>query len=248
MELIIISASKLKIMLTPPDMQYYELPAEPISCIDDQTRRAFRHIFDDAKSQVGFETEGEKLFVQLYASRDGGCEIFVSKLGEEPATESFAPTSTPVERSSACEDSCLTPAEQELLRRVLEEHDDPPSPINDDMDTSINSVNALSTPSRQLHKVIVSLTDMASLLGLCRRLLSLGYDQDSYVYIEIDTATTMYHLFLDVPDGGFYLLPESYAFLKEYGQVRESGQTELYLSEHGKLLCPCNAVGVLGAL
>ena len=44
METIIISRSKLKIMLTPPDMQKYAIAAEPPDFTDDATRRALRRI------------------------------------------------------------------------------------------------------------------------------------------------------------------------------------------------------------
>ena len=87
MELIVIGENRLKIMLTGEDMARYDL-TEPDSlepsahCATPHTREVLRHIFADAHSQVGFDTEGERLFVQLYASKGGGCEIFVTKLGE----------------------------------------------------------------------------------------------------------------------------------------------------------------------
>lgn len=87
MELIVIGENRLKIMLTGEDMAHYDL-TEPDSleqsnhCATPHTREVLRHIFADAHSQIGFDTEGERLFVQLYASKGGGCEIFVTKLGD----------------------------------------------------------------------------------------------------------------------------------------------------------------------
>ncbi len=81
MELILISSSKLKIMLSGADMEKYELDADSAECDNDATRRAFRSILDDVKSKTGFGTEGERIFIQLYPSRDGGCELFVTKMG-----------------------------------------------------------------------------------------------------------------------------------------------------------------------
>ena len=244
MELIIISQSKLKIMLSPPDMQHYELQADNLSCATEQTRRAFRHIFDDARSQVGFETEGERLFVQLYASRDGGCEIFVTKMGEtQPLSLDVRETNDPGDHTPP-----LTPAEQELLRRVLASDIDTNAStqaFNECMNTQSNF--ATLTPS-VTQTVVLSLSELSPLLAVCRRLLALAYTGKSLVYIEEDASPVMYHLLLDVPDGGFYLLPDMYAFLKEYGHVGEAGHTQLYLSEHGRLLCGENAVSVLGAL
>ena len=84
MELIVISESKLKIMLSGADMVKYELTGEVLDCADLRTREAFRHIFDDARDTVGFNTRGERLLVQLYTAKDGGgCEIFVTKLSTE---------------------------------------------------------------------------------------------------------------------------------------------------------------------
>lgn len=82
MELIVIGENRLKIMLTGEDMARYELSE---SCTEDTvppTREVLRHIFADAHAEVGFDTEGGRLLVQLYASKGGGCEIFVTKLGE----------------------------------------------------------------------------------------------------------------------------------------------------------------------
>ncbi len=80
MDLIRIDDNKMKIMLTPVDMQSYSLNAEEIDCTKTETRRAFRHILDDVRSQTGFDAQGNKIYVQLYPSREGGCEMFVTKL------------------------------------------------------------------------------------------------------------------------------------------------------------------------
>ena len=87
MELIVIGENRLKIMLTGEDMAHYDL-TEPDSAeesthsVTPHTRKVLRHIFADANSQIGFDTEGDRLFVQLYTSKGGGCEIFVTKLGD----------------------------------------------------------------------------------------------------------------------------------------------------------------------
>ena len=85
MELIVISPTRLKIMLTEPDMRRYALSADTAGCADGETRRSLRRLFDDARKETGFETEGARLLIQLYASRTGGCEIFVTKLGDQNA-------------------------------------------------------------------------------------------------------------------------------------------------------------------
>ena len=78
MELIPINNSKLKIMLDERDMKEYNIGDEA-DCANTATRLAIRHILDRAKDQIGFNTEGSEIFVQLYTSKRGGCELFVTK-------------------------------------------------------------------------------------------------------------------------------------------------------------------------
>ncbi len=84
MELILISAGKLKIMLTDSDMKKYDLKAEAVDYNNTETRRAFWNILDDAKHETGFDAASDRLFIQMYPSKDGGCEMFVTKLETLP--------------------------------------------------------------------------------------------------------------------------------------------------------------------
>ncbi len=81
MELIMISSSKLKIMLSPDDMQKYALDAD-IDYADSKTRKAFRTILEEARQKTGFDTESEKIFIQLYPSKKGGCEVYITKIDD----------------------------------------------------------------------------------------------------------------------------------------------------------------------
>lgn len=81
MDLIRINENKLKIMLTPLDMQSYELCADELDCTNIETREAFRSIMDEARNRTGFDAGGNQIYVQLYPSKSGGCELFVTKLG-----------------------------------------------------------------------------------------------------------------------------------------------------------------------
>jgi negative regulator of genetic competence, sporulation and motility len=81
MDLIKISDNKLKIMLTPVDMQSYELSISELDGINMETREAFRNIMKEARNRIGFDTGGNQIYVQVYPSREGGCEMFVTKLG-----------------------------------------------------------------------------------------------------------------------------------------------------------------------
>ena len=81
MELIMISNSKLKIMLTSEDMKEYSLDCNTLSYENTETRRAFWSILDEAKHRTGFDAASERVFVQVYPSKKGGCEMYVTKLG-----------------------------------------------------------------------------------------------------------------------------------------------------------------------
>ena len=78
MELILINKNKLKIMLDESDMKKYHIGNES-DYREKDTRKAIRDLLDSAREQIGFDTDGEEVFVQLYASKKGGCELFVTK-------------------------------------------------------------------------------------------------------------------------------------------------------------------------
>lgn len=249
MELILINQTKLKIMLSAPDMKHYELLPEKLehmTCTDHETRVAFRHIFDDAEARTGFHTSGEKLLVQMFTSKCGGCEIFVTRLENDPLMY-------------PCEQS-LTPGEEDLIRRVLESEGDSDCDeiwegVENDMmdpreDTAFSSSGKEkhSNVSYGLRRAVLTVDSLNILLAVCKRLTEVGYTGESRCYAEKDRISAKYHLYLEIPDGIFYQLPESYAFLKEYGVVDRSRHMELYLSEHGQLICDSKAVSTLGAL
>ncbi len=81
LEYLVINESKLKIIMTPEDAERYELKAQGADYDNPNTRKLFWRILDDAKDAVGFDPKGDKILIQFYPSRDGGCEIFVTKLG-----------------------------------------------------------------------------------------------------------------------------------------------------------------------
>ena len=82
MELILISESKLKIMLTADDMESYEISNEQMSYEVKTTREGFEKILDVAKEKTGFDSTSSKLLIQVYPSRNGGCEVYVIRDGE----------------------------------------------------------------------------------------------------------------------------------------------------------------------
>ena len=252
MELILINQQKMKIMLSAPDMQHYELNTLTLgnmSYLDDFSKNAFRHIINDAKAQSGFCIDGKRLLVQIYTSKCGGCEIFITKLDDNEAVEEDF-------EESSIFDTPLTEKEMALIKKALsvsEEYDDFDDEPEEDMKPKNYPISSYSKeeddqPENRTVRVILRTEGLEVLLSVCRRLLCMGYIGKSSAYIEEDRAHRTYYLRLEVPDGIFYLLPDSYAFLKEYGEVSRLKHLELYLSEHSHILCADRAIETLGAL
>ena len=84
MDLIRISDSKLKIILTEADMRRYALSSDNLSYENTETRRAVREMLTEAEEETGFDAASDRLLVQAYPSREGGCEFYVTKI--EPGT------------------------------------------------------------------------------------------------------------------------------------------------------------------
>ncbi len=204
MELIVIDENKLKIMLTAPDMQHYELRAERMSGADAETRRAFRHIFDDAREKIGFDTEGERLLVQLYTSRGGGCEIFVTKLGTE---EGKMPL--PYDRHHA-----QVPTHEDALLEQIRERSDPAHPEAD---------------RTEIETGIWRFSDLSCLAKACRRLVNAGYKESSELFQTTVGGEDIWYLSLCLP----VPRPLRYAFLSEYAEEStDPDMLSLYLGEH----------------
>lgn len=81
MELILINDAKLKIMLTEQDMVHYDLDCSCANYDNTETRRAFWSILDEAKHRTGFDAASDRVFIQMYPSKEGGCEMYVTKVG-----------------------------------------------------------------------------------------------------------------------------------------------------------------------
>ena len=81
MELILINDAKLKIMLTEQDMVHYDLDCNCANYDNTETRRAFWSILDEAKHRTGFDAASDRVFIQMYPSKEGGCEMYVTKVG-----------------------------------------------------------------------------------------------------------------------------------------------------------------------
>jgi hypothetical protein len=77
-EFLLVGDSKLKIIMTECEVHDFGLEGEYSS---PGCRRAFWRVLALAEEEVGFRTDGDKLLIQFYPLKAGGCEVFVTKLG-----------------------------------------------------------------------------------------------------------------------------------------------------------------------
>ena len=82
MEYVMINESKLKVMLEESDLSRLELSSEELDYANPEAKQLFGDILGYAKEELGFDTSGYRVLLQLYPSKDGGCEIFITRLGK----------------------------------------------------------------------------------------------------------------------------------------------------------------------
>lgn len=73
-----IGESKLKITLTQDELSVYGMDLSALDYSSTETRRAFWAILDDAKHATGFDAASGRVCVQIYTSKTGGCEMYVT--------------------------------------------------------------------------------------------------------------------------------------------------------------------------
>ena len=84
LEFLLIGESKIKIVLSEEEAVRYKLSGNSGDLGSGGVRRAFWQVLDLAKAEVGFDPRGDKVLIQLYPIKNGGCELFVTKLGILP--------------------------------------------------------------------------------------------------------------------------------------------------------------------
>lgn len=222
MEWIRISENKLKIMLTAEDAKRYALRCETLDLADSFTRQAFRDILSDIRPATGFDAAEEKVYIQMYPSKEGGCELFVTKMGLL-----FNNSEQSEHAKPSCEPKSAEPTEKEKT-----------------------SVRAKKAPRRR--KESCSFGTLSDLLAACSRLLAANYsgestawrDEAGKYWLLLNTTEP------DAPsvarrDSPVFPLS---AFLCEYGKRENAQTTPMFLSEHGTCICPVSAVEILGML
>lgn len=204
MEWIRISTNKLKIMLSAQDARHYALDCEHADYADLLTREAFREILTNVREETGFDATEDKVYIQMYPSKDGGCELFVTKMGLLLTEDEDQVKDTPCGREI--------------------EHAKPP-------------------PTYKRRSCALCFSSLEHLLSLCRRLAS-RYSGESEVWQ--DEGGTWWLIITE--NGNPYSVREDYRFALEYGRMVSTEKARMLLSEHGRCVCPADAIAVMGKL
>ncbi len=79
METVLINKDKIKIMLNRHDMQKYHISSE-LTGSSNETELKIWNILDDISSLTSFDTHKGSFYVQMFPSKTGGCELFISRI------------------------------------------------------------------------------------------------------------------------------------------------------------------------
>lgn len=236
MELILISNTKLKIMLNESDMRKYHIGSES-DCAQTSTRKAIRSLLDRAREQIGFNTDGEEIFVQLYTSKHGGCELFVTKC---PSDSSVDEVPERVKNPILSEDGAR---EKKPRRQAII----PELPVNTTEQISVSGKHEYKMPvtrEERRSRIAFSFTNISDLLEVCKILYTSNISTESRAFADEDG--NFYLLLLGTGMSAYSRL-DRLTFVLEYGKRENPDCLLSYVSEHGKTICENNAIETLSA-
>ncbi len=237
MELHLIGVNKLKVTLTPDDMSEYALTCDTIDYDNTTTRRAFWDILDKARSRTGFDAASDRVFIQVYPNKSGGCDMYVTKISSLTGEQKQIMT------------GCQNPFADSLAEKTEETL--PGEALPEERKT------VLPSEAQKIVRANISVfgfSDITYLLNACRLLKSVGYSGESSAYAVLKGDIHQVKYYLTVTErisyfsvGGNAGLSEC-AVLEEYGR-RMGGHTfVMYVKEHAECICGKNAVGILSEL
>ena len=71
---------EIRIRLTKEDLASYSMTVDDLDYDSARGKQVIWELFDKARRETGFDTAGEKIYIQLYPTDRGGCDLFVTKL------------------------------------------------------------------------------------------------------------------------------------------------------------------------
>jgi negative regulator of genetic competence, sporulation and motility len=82
-EYLLINERKLKITLSAEDLSAYGVSACELDYSGKASRGVIESLLARASEELGFDSSGHRLLLQLFPLRDGSCELFVSLLDRD---------------------------------------------------------------------------------------------------------------------------------------------------------------------
>ena len=93
MDFIRISDVKIKVTLSPEDLDRYVAEGERDRPAG--SHGTLRAILREIRRETGFDATGERVLMQMFPGADGGCELFVTRLGKLPEKDAPNPAALP---------------------------------------------------------------------------------------------------------------------------------------------------------
>ncbi|MBQ3076026.1 MAG: adaptor protein MecA [Clostridia bacterium] len=81
--------SGIRIRLTKEDLASYSMTVEDLDYDSARGKQVIWELFDKARQETGFDATGEKIYIQLYPTDRGGCDLFITKLEKEDVGACF---------------------------------------------------------------------------------------------------------------------------------------------------------------
>ncbi len=70
----------IRIKLEQSDMDKYGVTYVDMDYKNARTKHIIWELLDKARESAGFDTDGKKLHIQIFPSKQGGCELYISKI------------------------------------------------------------------------------------------------------------------------------------------------------------------------
>lgn len=83
----LIDPNKIKITLTKADMQKINITYEELDYKDENTKEVLNVLLDLAKSELGFDSTGFRLFVEVFEDAGDECVFFFTRIEKSPSSK-----------------------------------------------------------------------------------------------------------------------------------------------------------------
>jgi hypothetical protein len=71
------------------DLSAFSLQPQELDDKNPKGKRVLRQMLEKAGRETDFSLSGEKVYIQLYPKKDGGCELFVIRLSSEETQDGY---------------------------------------------------------------------------------------------------------------------------------------------------------------